>query len=69
MRVAQDLIIDVLAERLGRSPSDLELRSFVAAVLAVWETADRAWVEDDGRGDLLELLDRGMAFLVAGFPL
>jgi AcrR family transcriptional regulator len=69
MRVTQDLIIDVLAERLGRSPADLELRSFVAAVLAVWETAGRAWVEDDGRGDLLELLDRGMAFLVAGFPL
>jgi AcrR family transcriptional regulator len=69
MREAQDLIIDVLAERLGRSPADLELRSFVAAVLAVWETAGRAWVEDDGRGDLLELLDRGMAFLVAGFPL
>jgi hypothetical protein len=28
-----------------------------------------AWVEDDGRSDLLELLDRGMAFLTAGFPL
>jgi AcrR family transcriptional regulator len=69
MRESQNLILDVLAERLGRSTADLELRSFVAAILAVWETAVMAWVEDDGRGDLLEMLDQGMAFLVAGFPL
>jgi AcrR family transcriptional regulator len=69
MRESQNLILDVLAERLGRPKTDLELRSFVAAVLAVWETAVMAWVEDDGKDDLLEMLDRGMAFLVAGFPL
>ena len=69
MRESQNLILDVLAERLGRSTADLELRSFVAAILAVWETAIMAWVENDGLDDLLELLDRGMAFLVAGFPL
>jgi AcrR family transcriptional regulator len=69
MRESQNLMLDVLAERLGRSTADLELRWFVAAILAVWETAVMAWVEDDGRGDLLELLDRGMAFLTAGFPL
>ena len=69
MRESQNLIVDVLAERLGRSTADLELRSFVAATLAVWETAGMAWVEDDGKGDLLEMIDRGMASLVAGFPL
>jgi hypothetical protein len=69
MRESQNLMLDVLAERLGRSTADLELRLFVAAILAVWETAVMAWVEDDGRGDLLELLDRAMAFLTAGFPL
>jgi AcrR family transcriptional regulator len=69
MRESQYLILDVLAERLSRSTADLELRSFVAAILAVWETAVMAWVEDDGRDDLLEMLDRGMAFMVAGFPL
>ncbi|HZE31078.1 MAG TPA: TetR family transcriptional regulator [Actinoallomurus sp.] len=69
MRESQNLMLDVLAERLGRSTADLELRLFVAAILAVWETAVMAWVEDDGRGDLLELLDRGMAFLTAGVPL
>jgi AcrR family transcriptional regulator len=69
MRESQNLIVDVLAERLGRSTADLELRSFVAAILAVWETAGMAWVEDDGKGDLLEMLGRGMASLVAGFPL
>jgi AcrR family transcriptional regulator len=69
MRESQNLILEVLAERLGRSTADLELRSFVAAILAVWDTAIMAWVENDGRDDLLELLDRGMAFLSAGFPL
>jgi AcrR family transcriptional regulator len=69
MRESRDLLVDVLAERLGRSPADLEIRSFVAAILAVWETAVMAWVEDDGRGDLLGMLDRGIDFLAAGCPL
>jgi AcrR family transcriptional regulator len=69
MREARDLLADVLAERLGRSPADLEIRSFVAAALAVWETAIIAWVEDDGRGDLMKMLDRAIDFLTAGCPL
>jgi len=69
MRETQDLMVGALAERLGRSAADLELRSFVAAVLAVWETTVIAWVEDDGRGDLLAMLDQGITFLAAGCPL
>lgn len=69
MRETQDLMVGALAERLGRSAADLELRSFVAAVLAVWETTVIAWVEDDGRGDLLAMLDQGVTFLAAGCPL
>jgi len=69
MRETQDLMVGGLAERLGRSAADLELRSFVAAVLAVWETTVIAWVEDDGRGDLLVMLDQGITFLAAGCPL
>jgi AcrR family transcriptional regulator len=68
MRESQDLLVDVLAERLGRPAADLEIRSFVAAILAVWETAIMAWVGDDGRGDLLGMLDRGIDFLAAGCP-
>ncbi|HEY0537387.1 MAG TPA: TetR family transcriptional regulator [Actinoallomurus sp.] len=68
MRESQDLLVDVLAERLGRPAADLKIRSFVAAILAVWETAIMAWVGDDGRGDLLGMLDRGIDFLAAGCP-
>jgi AcrR family transcriptional regulator len=69
MLESQHVLIRVLAERLGRSPADIEVRSFVAAIVAIWETAVIAWVEDDGRGDLLEMLDQGVTFLVAGCPL
>jgi AcrR family transcriptional regulator len=69
MRETRDLIIEALAERLDRSPADLEIRWFATAVLGVWETTVTSWVEDDGRGDLLALLDRAMAFVVAGCPL
>jgi AcrR family transcriptional regulator len=68
MRETQDLMVGVLAERLGRPATDLELRAFVAAVLAVWETTVIAWVEDDGRGDLLAMLDQGLTFVSAGCP-
>ena len=69
MRETQDLMVGVLAERLGRPAADLELRSFVAAVLAIWETTVIAWVDGDGHGDLLEMLDQGITFLAAGCPL
>jgi AcrR family transcriptional regulator len=69
MRDSQNLIVEGLAERLDRSPDDLEIRWFAAAVLGVWETTVMAWVEDDGRGDLVSMLDRAIAFLVAGCPL
>jgi AcrR family transcriptional regulator len=69
MRETQSLLAGVLAERLGREPADLEIRSFVAALMAVWETAIMAWVEDDGRRDLLGMLDEAIAFLVTGCPL
>ncbi|MCW2948545.1 MAG: TetR-family transcriptional regulator [Actinoallomurus sp.] len=66
---SRQLIVDALAERLGRSARDFEVRAFAAAVLGVWEMTIMAWVENDGEGDLLELLDRGIDFLTAGCPL
>ncbi|MCO5972155.1 acyl-CoA-like ligand-binding transcription factor [Actinoallomurus soli] len=68
-RETQDRIVEALADRLGRPVGDFELRAFGAAVIAVWETAILAWVEDDGEGDILELLDRGLDYLTAGCPL
>jgi AcrR family transcriptional regulator len=69
LRESQDLLVGVLAERLGRSPADREVRSFVAALLAVWETTLTDWAEDDGRGDILRMLDEAIDFLSAGCPL
>jgi AcrR family transcriptional regulator len=69
MRETRDLIIEALAERLDRSTADLEIRWFATAMLGVWETTVTSWVEDDGRGDLLAMLDEAMAFVVAGCPL
>jgi AcrR family transcriptional regulator len=69
MRETQDLMAGALAERVGRDPADLRVRSFVAALTAVWETATVAWVEADGKRDLLEMLDEGIEFLLAGCPM
>jgi AcrR family transcriptional regulator len=69
MHQTRDLLTQALAERLDRSPADLEVRWFAAAVLSVWETAITTWVENDGQGDLLAMLDEAIAFLVAGCPL
>jgi AcrR family transcriptional regulator len=69
MRQTRDLLTQALAERLDRSPADLEVRWFAAAVLSVWETSITTWVENDGQGDLLAMLDEAIAFLVAGCPL
>ncbi|GAA0356274.1 TetR family transcriptional regulator [Actinoallomurus spadix] len=68
-RETQDRIVAALADRLDRPVGDFELRAFGAAVIAVWETAVLTWVENDGEGDILALLDRGLDFLTAGCPL
>ena len=63
------LLSEIIAERLGRPPEDLEVRWFVAALMAVWETAVMTWVRSGGEGDLLKTLDRAIAFLNDGCPL
>jgi len=69
MHETRGLLAQALAERLGRPAPDLEIRWFAAAVLSVWETAVMAWVEGDGEGDLLAMLDDAIAFLLDGCPL
>ncbi|GAA4631205.1 TetR family transcriptional regulator [Actinoallomurus vinaceus] len=68
-KVTQQAILESLADRVGRPASDFELQAFAAAVIAVWETAVLGWVEADGKTDIVELLDRGVDFLIAGCPL
>jgi AcrR family transcriptional regulator len=68
-RATQQRMVEALAGRLGRPADDFELQAFGSAIIAVWETAIMAWVESDGEGDIMELLDRAIDFLSAGCPL
>jgi AcrR family transcriptional regulator len=69
MRDTQDLIVRALAERLDRSPADLQIQWFTAALLGVWQTSIVAWAQDEGRGDVLAMLDEAIDFVLAGCPL
>jgi AcrR family transcriptional regulator len=69
MQQTQRVVARVLAERLGRSPEDFEIRAFSAALLGVWQTAILVWVEEGGKSDLLVLLERALDHLSAGCPL
>ncbi len=53
----------VLAERLGRSSEDLELRVFTGAVLAGLCEALLYWAEHDAEEDLHALIDRAIDVL------
>jgi AcrR family transcriptional regulator len=69
MQDTQLLIAQTLAERVGRSPDDFELRAFSGALLGVWQATILTWVENVGESDLLDLLERGLDYLSAGCPL
>jgi hypothetical protein len=69
MQDTQQLIASVLAERLGRSTEEFELRAFSAAVLGVWQATIITWVQEGGESDLLALLERALDYLSAGCPL
>jgi AcrR family transcriptional regulator len=62
-------IAEIIAERTGRDASDLEIKCAAAAIIAVFTTLVRHWVEGDGKEDLaalyarhLPLLSRGLGF-------
>jgi AcrR family transcriptional regulator len=59
---------DVIAERTGRDPADLEIRCAAAAIIAVFTTLVRYWVEGDGQEDLAELYERHLPLLARGLP-
>ncbi|MFF9195179.1 TetR family transcriptional regulator [Streptomyces sp. NPDC014779] len=63
------LLSGALAERTGRSPGDLEVRVFTAAVLGALREATVHWAEHGRGDDLVSLLDRTVDTLKAGLPL
>jgi AcrR family transcriptional regulator len=60
-----NLLTSMLAERLGRDPSDFALRVWAGAVLGV---AFAAFLHTDGR-DFATNMDRAFALLDAGLPM
>jgi len=62
------LLAAVVAERVGRHPNELAVRSFAGAVIGVSLAAMLAAAEDP-TADIFALLDAAMAQLEAGLPL
>jgi AcrR family transcriptional regulator len=68
MLASVQLLVDALAERVGRSPRDFEVRVFVGAFAGAWLGAMLEWMEDP-KADLVALFDACFTYLEAGLPL
>jgi len=64
-----DMLAGAVAQRTGREPSDLEVRTFAGALTGAMIAAIFAWIEGDGKDDLGKLIDRALAHLESGFTL
>lgn len=62
------LLAAVVAERAGRAPDDLAVRTLVGAVMGVGIAVMLA-AADDPHADIIGLLDKGLTLLEAGFLL
>jgi AcrR family transcriptional regulator len=57
---------EVIAERTGRNAADLEIKCAAAAIIAVFTTLVRHWVEGDGKENLAALYERHLPLLSRG---
>jgi AcrR family transcriptional regulator len=62
------LIADMVAERLGRTVDDLEVRAFAGAFTGVMIGLQKTWAEQP-EVDIVDSLDEAMAYLQAGLPI
>jgi AcrR family transcriptional regulator len=62
------MIAELVAERVGRRPDDLAVRTLAGALIGAVMAAMLSWVEGSGR-DFQELLDSAVAHVEAGLPL
>ena len=63
-----EMIAEVVAERVGRRPDELPMRTFAGALVGAVQAALLAWSEDPD-ADYLALMDAAMAHVDAGVPL
>jgi AcrR family transcriptional regulator len=66
MEKAQALLCGLVAQRTGRDPNDFELRVVVRVVLVAALEAMFEWVNSDGRGSFLGLVNKALDVLDAG---
>lgn len=62
---AQQQLCAIAAARSGRDPDEFELRVVAIALVAAAFEAAREWVKRDGRGNVVELIDRALDALQA----
>ncbi|MFD4635623.1 TetR/AcrR family transcriptional regulator [Streptomyces sp. NPDC058284] len=67
MSVTGAVLCRVIAERTGRDPGDLEVRTFSMALIGALTETAAYWAEHDHKDDLPALVDRTMDMLAAGF--
>ncbi|MFC4911100.1 TetR family transcriptional regulator [Actinomadura gamaensis] len=66
----QAMLREVIAERAGRRPDDLDADALAWAVVGVLMSAMYAWMDGVVEvGDMADLIDHNLAFLAAGCPL
>ena len=62
------LIAEIVADRVGRRPDELAVRTLAGALIGAVQAALLTWA-DDPAADYLALIDTAMAHLEAGLPL
>jgi AcrR family transcriptional regulator len=61
-----DRLAVLLAERLGRQEDEFALRIVSRVIVAAVVAAYEAWLSDDGKDDIVALVDQALAILEAG---
>lgn len=65
MFTTADMLADLFAERLNRSPDDLEVRVLAGTVIGALLAAQQRWIADP-EADLFAILDQALQYLIDG---
>ncbi|MEV0258818.1 TetR family transcriptional regulator [Streptomyces sp. NPDC050732] len=68
MSVTGGILRRAIAERTGRDPGDLEVRTFAMGLIGALTETAAYWAEHDHKDDLAALVDRTLDLLAHGFP-
>jgi AcrR family transcriptional regulator len=63
---SQDLFCNLIAERTGRDPYDFDLRITTMVLVSALFAAEIEWLRNDGRDDIVQLVNRALDVVEAG---